>query len=435
MKKLAIGTSLLAAAFVSTSAFGQTLFEENFDTDPSAGWTTNLGPTDFTAEFTFDYSTIGIPEAPNSTGSTATTGLKLTANEFFNTFGGGSVSPTGLDLSSESSYVLTYDFWNNFHGPAPGGSSGTTQLSYAGILTDGATANYAGAADGVFFSQTLDGGSASDWRVYASARQYSLQVTDALNGTYVYEASVAGTDTTGRNASNVYYTSAFAGNEIPAAQTAIANAWPAPTNPATFDITGTAQDGTTAFSWAQGKIIKDGDMITWYVNDVLIASVDTSACEFDAGCTFEDPLNPGTMLNGTPTGGNNILFGMSDTNGGSSSDDYAHDLTFSLFDNIKVEVYTSAAIPGDLNGDGYVGLDDLQPILDHWNQNVTVGDPTMGDIAGPGGTAPDGYVGLDDLQPVLDHWNEGTLPTPSAIPEPASLALLGLGGLAFLRRR
>ena len=71
---------------------------------------------------------------------------------------------------------------------------------------------------------------------------------------------------------------------------------------------------------------------------------------------------------------------------------------------------TSVGIPGDLNGDGYVGLDDLQPILDHWNQYVTVGDASMGDIAGPGATAPDGYVGLDDLQPVLDHWNEGTLP-------------------------
>ena len=98
----------------------------------------------------------------------------------------------------------------------------------------------------------------------------------------------------------------------------------------------------------------------------------------------------------------------------------------------------STAIPGDLNGDGYVGLDDLQPILDHWNQNVTVGDATMGDIAGPNGTAPDGYVGLDDLQPVLDHWNEGTLPTPpSIVPEPGALSLLaaGAGGLCFWRKR
>ena len=106
------------------------------------------------------------------------------------------------------------------------------------------------------------------------------------------------------------------------------------------------------------------------------------------------------------------------------------------FDNVLLEVVaaTVPGIPGDLNGDGYVGLDDLQPILDHWNQNVTVGDAAMGDISGPLGD-PDGYVGLDDLQPVLDHWNEGTPPTPAAIPEPASLALISIGGFALLRRR
>ena len=88
---------------------------------------------------------------------------------------------------------------------------------------------------------------------------------------------------------------------------------------------------------------------------------------------------------------------------------------------------TDLSLPGDLNGDGYVGLDDLQPILDHWNQDVTVGDPMQGDVAGPGGTAPDGYVGLDDLQPVLDNWNTGTLPavlTQSALSAPARSAFI-----------
>ena len=92
-------------------------------------------------------------------------------------------------------------------------------------------------------------------------------------------------------------------------------------------------------------------------------------------------------------------------------------------------------LPGDFNGDGYVGLDDLQIILEHWNQNVTVGDLSMGDATNASGTGPDGYVGLDDLQLILDHWNEGTLPTPSAVPEPAGLTLLGLAGLTLLPRR
>ncbi len=84
-------------------------------------------------------------------------------------------------------------------------------------------------------------------------------------------------------------------------------------------------------------------------------------------------------------------------------------------------------IPGDLNKDGFVGLDDLDIILQAWNQNVPPADAA----ADPSG---DGYVGLDDLDIVLNHWNEGTPPT-SVVPEPATLALLGLGGLAILRRR
>lgn len=94
------------------------------------------------------------------------------------------------------------------------------------------------------------------------------------------------------------------------------------------------------------------------------------------------------------------------------------------------------AIPGDLNGDGYVGLDDLGFILDNWNQSVTVGDPLQGDIAGPGGGAPDGYVGLDDLQVVLDNWNQGTLPVVNTIvPEPATVWVLGCLGAFMLRRK
>ena len=112
---------------------------------------------------------------------------------------------------------------------------------------------------------------------------------------------------------------------------------------------------------------------------------------------------------------------------------YGHTSTI----GIAVDTYAQpAAISGDLNGDGYVGLDDLQPILDHWNQAVTVGDASKGDIAGPGGSVPDGYVGLDDLQPVLDHWNTGTLPQPSTtIPEPGALVLLGMAATGLLGRR
>jgi hypothetical protein len=66
-------------------------------------------------------------------------------------------------------------------------------------------------------------------------------------------------------------------------------------------------------------------------------------------------------------------------------------------------------LPGDLNGDGFVGIEDLDLLLAHWGDTVTPGDLASGDATG------DGLVNADDLQVVLDHFGNGTPP-----PEPTS---------------
>ena len=87
-------------------------------------------------------------------------------------------------------------------------------------------------------------------------------------------------------------------------------------------------------------------------------------------------------------------------------------------------------LEGDLNGDGFVGVDDLNIVLVYWNQNVVPGDWSLGDATG------EGYVGVDDLNIVLVNWNSGTPPADTAtIPEPACIALLGLGGIGLTGRR
>jgi len=91
-----------------------------------------------------------------------------------------------------------------------------------------------------------------------------------------------------------------------------------------------------------------------------------------------------------------------------------------------VGVLTTTLV-GDLDGDGFVGINDLNIVLANWNQNVPPANP----LADPSG---DGFVGIDDLNAVLGNWNAGTPPSSNAVPEPASVVLLAAGALGLTRR-
>lgn len=305
--------TLLSLAGASDAA---PLYVNDFELDDTANWTTNSGPGVNAVDYYFDYSTVGIPAAPSGSG---TRGLKLQANLNPNiaagltgaaspsspngtyaaggTFGGITVSPTGKSFGGD--YVLKFDWWANYNGPVNGGGNGTTQVSQFGIGTSGTTSQWIGAAtkESVFFAGTLDGGSASDFRAYSSDAPTSYAAGNA-----VYAAPSGGI-----NNSALYYATPFpAGATAPAAQLA------------DYSLqTGATADGVTGFQWNDVEIAKTGNTVTWTVNGTLLATVDLAT--------------PALNL-----GGGNILFGMSDTNAGASTDETHPQLLFTLIDNVRV---------------------------------------------------------------------------------------------------
>ncbi|MFI4861092.1 MAG: choice-of-anchor tandem repeat NxxGxxAF-containing protein [Phycisphaerales bacterium JB063] len=90
-------------------------------------------------------------------------------------------------------------------------------------------------------------------------------------------------------------------------------------------------------------------------------------------------------------------------------------------------VNTLDFLAGDLNGDGFVGVEDLDILLANWGSSVPTSNLTLGDASG------DGFVNQVDLDIVLNHWGDGV--PPANVPEPGGAALLTLGTLALLRRR
>ncbi len=295
-----------AFALCLTGTAGAALYSQDFESDSTASWTVNdPGLSDISADFFYDYSAIGVPSAPNGSG---TRGMRLTANNSGGVFSGFSVSPTGQSFTGD--YEVRFDLWSNYVGPLGPGGSGSTQLSTYGLGTSGTTAFWPGAAvkESVAFANTLDGGSASDYRAYSSAAP-----TSYAGGNAVYAAPAGAI-----NNSDAYYTAAFPGLSAPGAQTLL---FPGQT--------GNTDAGETAFRWVDVQLAKTGNTVTWSMNGTLIATID---------------------LTTVTLGGTNILFGHSDTNAGSSADPNDALLNVTLIDNIRVIPEPSVSLLGLMAG-------------------------------------------------------------------------------------
>ncbi len=89
-------------------------------------------------------------------------------------------------------------------------------------------------------------------------------------------------------------------------------------------------------------------------------------------------------------------------------------------------------IVGDYDDSGQVEQGDLDIVLQNWGTGTFTGNAD--NLVGGGPF--DGTVDQNELDGVLQNWGSVAAPdfAGAAVPEPAALALLGVGGLAMLRR-
>ena len=306
---------MLAAPVASRG--GVILFQDNFDTDASAGnWSFNSEVTGDVAQdgilneadYFFDYSTVGIPSAPNSVGGT-TRGLRMQANvpsDFAGRFSGASTSP--LNQSFTGDYVLRMDVWQNFPGPFPAGGAGSTQMTMAGVGTNGTNYQFPGGPNntnmqGVGFAASGDGGTGQDYRIYTSVGAPRLPSTGDYNaGTQDPVPNDPSIIDSRNNISPYYAASGFGGETAPAEQLALFSS-----------KTGATAPGTQGMAWHEWVITKVGDRVSWSIDGVPIGSTTKSLTN------------------------ENIFLGHFDVNGTRTTPELSP-LLFGLFDNVRVEV-------------------------------------------------------------------------------------------------
>ena len=260
----------------------RTIFTDDFNVDSSANWglmfwASNDIP-DYTVDWAFDYSALGIPSAPGSQ-DLDTHGVRIAVNKSEGTpTGAAAVNLYATNQTFTGDYALRFDMYLQYSTPA------TTEhtlfgINHSGLVTNrmnqsdtNATRASTRGADGIWIAVENDGSANREWSAYTStnAANQPRQITNRT------AAAVAGL--------------------IPSPPYAVAGS---PGNLAS----------STNKTWAAVELSQVGDVITLTVNGNLIYRI-TNTFGFNSGT---------------------IMIGHNDQFDSVGSPD-----TFTIFDNVRV---------------------------------------------------------------------------------------------------
>ena len=296
--------SITSAVSLLVYPLQATVFADNFDVNTATNWMLNKSSSDTAVTFNFDYSTLGIPSAPNSTNGT-TRGLQMKANLANGAVAALSLSPTNKNFPGD--YRLHFDGWINVNGPFPNGGIGSTEFLTAGLGTSGTRTEWNGSgstADGFYFAADGDGGiNPANTGVNDYCAFSGITVQAGSSGVYL-----AGTDSTARGADNVYYQAAF-----PSARTAPAfqqSNYPQQIN--------ALDSGTFGLAWHDVIVSRRGGTVDWVIDGIRMATI--SNATFTASNVFVGFWDPFASLSS-----NNVI-------------------NFGLVDNMRVEMPAVAPV-------------------------------------------------------------------------------------------